>query len=152
METIRLSKQSVQVIHDDLYAIPEIRQYMSTAQYMGDVMDFSETDDWSGIVVGTSLMDGYMEIKISRSCENTFTIALYSKSPITAGRLIKSLDGYIKMYNPKAIIAYCHQTNVKSNKILNRLLGHPYGIEPQGAWNCVTGVWEDCMLFKKVLR
>lgn len=109
-------------------------------------------DDWSKLVLTNSEVDFILSVNIDRSMENAFTISLWSKIPYWSGKALQAINELVTRYNPISIETSVHISNTRSRRINRKLLGEPWGVEPKGAWNGLTGQWEDCLHFKKILR
>lgn len=108
-------------------------------------------DDWAGLHLTDERLSYLLHIDFDRSSGLRFTISLYAKSNIAAGRAILTLKEIVRRYKPYAIDSTVCKSNIKSFNITKKLLGEPWGCEPLGAWNMGKGEFEDCYYFRKLL-
>lgn len=128
----------------------DISPYLQTSTYNSHIR--VEEGDWNSIIFTTENVDFLLIVYILRDRENSLDISLWANSSYWAGKAISIIPDLIKRYNPLYIETTVHESNVRSLKINERLMGPPWGIEPKGAWNTATGKWEGKVKFKKILK
>jgi hypothetical protein len=77
-------------------------------------------------------------------------ISLYATSSFSAGRGLIAINEIIRRYKPRYADTVVHASNTKSIKLNTKLLGKPWGAEPNGAWNAKLGEYEDLVYFRKL--
>lgn len=107
--------------------------------------------DWYGLTITDERVSYLLHIDFNRNISLSATICLYSKTNIAAGRAILVLKEVIQRYKPFAIDSTVAKSNIKSLKITKKILGDPWGLEPNAVWNMLTGETEDCYYFRKLL-
>lgn len=151
MEIIKATAADLKECEKYFQTQPEILQYLTSTQCLGTFVQGE--DDWNSVSFCTEDRTSMIKYSISRDTENTIVLSLYARTPFLAGKLLSTTWPQIKKaYNPKALGAIVHSSNIKSLKLTKKHLGQPYGVEPDGMWNIVEGRWEDAVLFKKVFR
>lgn len=128
---------------------PDIYPYLSVDRYTG--RDIVEEDDWKSLSFISECGKCYLRIVFDRCAGLDIKVALYSKSPILAGRAIEHLKKIIPRYKPRAINSIVHGSNEKSIRIHKKIFGEPWGIEPSVAWNMGTGQYDDLLHFRLFL-
>lgn len=129
---------------------PEIAPYLSTTQYIAERTE--SKSDWDMVILINNAGTCLLIVRIDRTSENELAVSLYSKNAYAAGKSVVFIKDMARRYNSRAICAVVHSSNVKSSNFNKRILGEPWGREPAGAWNSLTGKWEDLLHFRKNLR
>jgi hypothetical protein len=142
------TKDDVDIFINKIINNDDIYPYMSTSKYFGK-FEIPE-DDWSGLLLTNDNNTFLCKIKIFRSEELGMSISLYALSPISAGRALLVIGELIKRYKPRYVDSVVHSSNIKSLKLNKKLLGEPWGREPNGAWNSKTGEYDDLVYFRKL--
>lgn len=133
------------------YAVnsPEMLPYLSINRWIR--RREVKLDDWQGLHLTDDRLSYLLHIDFDRSSGLRFSISLYAKTNVAAGRAILALIEMVKRYKPYAIDSIVCKSNIKSYTITKKLLGEPWGCEPSGAWNMAKGEFEDCYYFRKLL-
>lgn len=129
---------------------PDIFPYLSTGQYISESV--ASKDDWGSVKMINDSLTCLLSASISRDEENVLNVCIWSESPFAAGRCVLIVKDLVKQYNARAIESVVHESNKKSIEFNKKLLGEPWGTEPMGAWNRLTGKWEGLVYFRKVIR
>lgn len=128
---------------------PEIFPYLSVSKYIHRRV-VSE-DEWKDLFFISDCGKCYLHIGFDRVTDTEFSISLYSKSPILAGRAVIKVKEMIQRYKPRAIHSVVHGSNTKSLKLHRKIFGEPWGIEPSTAWNMGAGAYDDLHHFRMIL-
>lgn len=123
--------------------------YLSMSKYIKPRKEHNS--DWEGLHLTDDRLSYLLHIDFDRSSGMRFTIALYAKSAIAAGRAILVLKEMVNRYKPYAIDSTVAKSNIKSFNITKKILGEPWGCEALGCWNMLLGEFEDCYYFRKLL-
>lgn len=144
----KASKEDVDKFMSKAILDDNIYPYLSTTKYMGtfEIPD----DDWNGLLITNTNNSFLLKIRINRSDEVGMTVSLYATSSFSAGRALNIINEIIKRYKPRYVDSVVHSSNTKSIKLNTKLLGEPWGKEPNGAWNSKFGKYEDLVYFRKL--
>ena len=132
------------VLHDK-----NIYPYLSTSRY--HAVREAKKDDWGGIQITDDKLSYLLVIGFDRADGMRFTIALFAKTTFAAGKGILVLKEMVNRYKPYCIDSTVAFSNEKSFKITTKILGNHWGIEPRGAWNILSGKFEDLYYFRKLM-
>lgn len=130
------------ILDEDIYP------YLSTNKYFGtfEIPD----DDWGTILMTNESNSFLFKVTIRRADEVGMIISLYATSSFSAGRGLIAINEIIRRYKPRYVDTVVHASNTKSIKLNTKLLGKPWGAEPNGAWNAKLGEYEDLVYFRKL--
>lgn len=128
---------------------PEIYPYLSHSKYISEFKE--RKSDWEGLHLTDENLSYLLSVDFNRNTHLTFTICLYSKSTIGAGKGILALKEMVNRYRPFAVNSSVSVSNIKSYQITKKILGEPWGLEPLAHWNMLTGKMEDVWNFRKIL-
>lgn len=126
---------------------PKIAPYLDLYGYSDEWT--VDTSTWSMIQFGYGTTDrlyGYAHYRPVRSTGYA-TVALWSMSPIGAGRLVKALKDSIYRSSVEYVQVQVMESNMRSLALCRRIFGPPWGILPNGAHNIATGQNEDLYHF-----
>lgn len=68
---------------------------------------------------------------------------------LLAGRLILFMKSQLKLVSPHSVNSTVLVTNESSMSVTRKLLGEPWGIEPNAGYDGVLGKWVDIAHFRK---
>lgn len=143
------NQQEIDAFMDYALANEEMLPYLSMNRWIR--RREAKTDDWQGLCITDDRNSYLLNIDFDRSSGMRFTLCLFAKSAIAAGRAILVIKEMVKRYKPYAIDSMVAKSNTKSFEITKRILGEPWGLEPNGCWNMLKGEFEDCYYFRKLL-
>src|SRR5579863_6098933 len=98
---------------------PSIYPYLSHSKYIAERKEYR--GDWEGAHITDNTLSYLLSVSFTRTTFLEFTIALYSKSPVAAGRGILALKEMVKRYRPFAIDSSVAISNKKSFDITKKI-------------------------------
>lgn len=127
-----------------------IYPFLSTVKYQPEWV--ASKSDWEYIWLINESGKFLIKLSFDRAVDLEISICLFTKSPFACGKGLREVIEFIKRYKPAAITTGVAESNTKSLRLNRRLLGNEWGIEPNGAWNCLKGQYEGYHRFKLICQ
>lgn len=142
----KATQEDIDYYFDSISEDKDIYPYISVDTYNAKKKLYE--DDWYGLFYINEKRDCLMQISFSRSKEISIEFSCFSKNPFQAGKAYYKLKEVILRYGVVYLNSCCHASNVKSLNINRKIFVKEWGIEENGAWNQLTGKFEDLYHFR----
>jgi hypothetical protein len=130
---------------------PTVAGYLSLGpQAFVPTMD-ETTGLWTSVYYTNGDCTALGSLHIQRGSRNDVSISGYvlEGNKLLAGRLAVFMRGQIKLVSPHSVNSTVLVSNAASMRLTTRLLGEPWGIEPDAGYDGVLGKWVGIAYFRR---
>ena len=109
-----------------------------------------DSDLWSEVFLTNENKNALFNLTITRAKSNSISIFGFALdgNQFAIGRLIKQGMEYSKVFNPRDYTSSVLITNLESMKVTSKILGQPWGIEPNAGYDGLINKWVDVAHFR----
>ena len=129
---------------------PSVSRFLGVCTYVKPYNVSEGT--WNGITLIDDSGKCLGRVHVDRTCRNDCSISIYTLKPeknkILSGKMMYSVRVAAQSFDPKFVKSVVLVTNVASMAITKRLLGKPWGIEPDSGWDSGICKWVDIAHFR----
>jgi hypothetical protein len=144
------TKKDIDTFMSSAITDDNIYPYISTDKHMGHMEPFE--GDWNGLLLTNDTNTLLCKISFRRADELGMSVSIWATSAFSAGKAVILVKEIIRRYQPRYVESVVHASNEKSIKLNTKLLGEPWGSEPDGAWNFKLSKYEDLVYFRKLFK
>lgn len=129
---------------------PDVGRFLSIGTYIEPPKTDGST--WNRIILIDNSGNSLGSISVDRSCRNDCNISIWTLNPkrnkVLSGKMMYAVRAASQSFDPKYINSLVLVTNSSSMRITERLLGKPWGIEPDAGWDSGISKWVDVAHFR----
>jgi hypothetical protein len=142
--------------HDAAVATPSVWRFMATSKFIDQPRPEDYASDWSRIAFISDSGLTVLRAVIDRETDD-YSIGLWSladgmRKRVEVGRACVMLRNVVlPAYGARTISTVVHATNEASLRIMGRIFGEPWGIEPLAGWDRGSGRMVDVHHFRRAV-
>ena len=135
---------------------PHVRRFLTHACWADTTAALG--DGWQGVHYLDDACSTLLSVGFNRDARTEATVSLWClhedrmRRSLAAGQMLRRLPSLLQAAGAAIVHSTVHETNVESLALNRRLLGEPWGIQPEAGWDAVLRRLVSVHHFRRALR